>query len=228
MNYSAPLKAIIEKTEEQLHQGSSQYSHHFLHEMRRMTQSVESLESLANHRDPRLTEAAHTTRMAEASRKLGHTRDKYKERISALTQEGLTVIERDLKARANLTPTAYAQEIRSAFLSMTHKKRGEVLDKAITEGNSEILAAVLDAPELVTGLDRERREGYKEKLFLTVAPELVAQRDEIMEIFKVGLTVSDTVKKAIDESFDPVKVRKIEEQAQQHQEAAAKFEASLG
>lgn len=228
MNYSAPLKKIIEHTESRTQSVNSQYTHHLLHEMRRIAQSVESLESLVNHKDPKQTDAAHTYRIAEASRKLSSSREKYIERAWSLTQESARATELALHERANLTPTAYAPEIRAAFLKMTHKKRAETLEKAIKDGDSEVLAAVINAPELVTGLDKEMRENYKENLFLTVAPELVKERDQVMETFNACLTVSDTVKKAVENSFDPDKLREIEELTQQHQEAAAKFEASLG
>lgn len=117
-------------------------------------------------------------------------RDKIEEvqkRIDNGRRRALNVILDELKtvipaieAKANLKPNSYATEIRAALKAMkTQSERNREIDKAIANNDAAFLAAIIDAPEVVTGIPTNRRDVVKEQYFAKVAPTEVALRDEL-------------------------------------------------
>lgn len=97
----------------------------------------------------------------------------------------LTNAETELTAKvataANLKPDAYAAEIRASFKAMKLQDRQAALSQAVEDQNRQVLSAVMDAPEIVTGIPAQLTIALREKFNRDVAPFEMQQLDKLKE-----------------------------------------------
>lgn len=92
----------------------------------------------------------------------------------------LRTVEADLEKAANLKSNpAHFNAIVGTFGGMNPGERAEALSEIVEAGDGPTLAALLEAPALVSGLKAEQRANLKLQLFLKVNPSGVALRDQL-------------------------------------------------
>lgn len=100
----------------------------------------------------------------------------------------LTNAESELTAKvataANLKPDPYAAEIRASFKAMKLQDRQAALSQAVEDQNRQVLSAVMDAPEIVTGIPAQHTIALREKFNRDVAPFEMAQLDKLKDASK--------------------------------------------
>lgn len=227
VKHSLVLKTHVERLEKQLKDSSTTYARKHLMEVRKMATAVEGLERLALSRNLKDTPEAHMAKVASATKRLKTQNDNTINVIGDIYREGTLALDQSISREANLVPNKFAPEIRQAFNNMSHKDKMDVLNNSLKNKNTETLAAILEAPEILTGLNQDTRDRYKDSAEKALAPELYKQRELLNESFEVALAAEKTVRNAINDGFDPQKLAEIDAAEAKHQEAAQAFESAM-
>lgn len=227
VKHSLVLKTHVERLEKRLNDRSSSYARKHLMEIRKMASSVEGLERLALSRNLKDTPEAHLAKVASATKRLKTQSTNTLNSISETYREGAKALTESIQREANLVPNKFAPEIRQAFHGMSHKDKMDVLNNSLKNKNTETLAAILEAPEILTGLNEDTKARYRDSAEKMLAPELYQQREELNEAFEVALAAEKSMYNAIKEGFDPDKLAEIDAAEQKHQEAAQAFESAM-
>lgn len=227
MKYSKPIEVIAERMRAKLHDGSSLYSRRLHGHVVSISSQVAALEKLAVSKSPMETEERHAVRLAEASKKLAASRQNAEKSVYRVVAEAYDDLNAQIAKKANIIPDQHASEVRAALRSMKEKDRQAALQQALEEGNGPIIAAITDAPQILTGINPEMAGRFREIVEERKAPELVAERSQILDHFDSTLAVLRTVDRSVSEGFDPEKLRKIEEAERNFQNASGSFESSF-
>jgi len=119
---------------------------------------------------------------------------KWSQSITGLEAEltgAITDAEADLRQAANLkADPRYEAAILSKFVSMKPDGQAAMFNDLITAGDGPSLAALLEAPVVLTGLTADRKVELKAALCAKVAPKQVALRDELLKAKQAVLDAS--------------------------------------
>ena len=227
MKHSAPINAILKRQREANAKRENTYSLQHTVQIAQIAKAVESLENLSINKSPIDTDAAHTLKLAKATENLKLKAQKMREDAHETYRSGLMDIESAIKKQAGLIADSNASEIRQALRMMKPEERHEALNNALKNGEGVIIAAIVDAPTLLTGIDPKLASRYQESLERMKAPDLVADRDSLNDSFTTALTVLKSVDNAINAGFDREKLQEISASEKRHQEAAMGFENAI-
>lgn len=98
----------------------------------------------------------------------------------ATAKAELKRVETDLETQANLKEVpAHYSSIVGTFQQFPAEQKMAALDKLVEQQDGPTLAAILNAPLLVTGLEPSQRDAMKAKMLLKVNPQGVALRDAL-------------------------------------------------
>lgn len=119
--------------------------------------------------------------------------------------------EAAMREKAGLTPGPYGQEIRSRLHAMNPGDRVKAVHDLIQAHDGQTLAAILDAPSMLTGLTQEDLGKYREQFYQIAVPDLVKARDTFRDLSEHVQAAVDTCRKISLEHNDPAKLRELEE-----------------
>lgn len=103
-------------------------------------------------------------------------------RTEAELARAIADAEDDLRHEANLKPDPrYEGVILSKFVGMKPSDQAALFGELVTAGDGPSLAALLNAPSVLTGLTEQRKVELKAALCAKVAPKHVALRDELLK-----------------------------------------------
>lgn len=227
VKYSKVLNQHYSRLSDRLKGSNNLHARRQLAQIQKMHAMVESLEKLAASRRPSETPEGHLLRIAEATRKIKAQRDAISETAHGILRDGVTDLDNAIASRVGLVEGKYAAEIRAAFRAMTPEQRSEALYQAAKSGDAETVAAITEAPSILSGVHDEVRTRTRELLENSKAPELVAQRADLFDSFDSVLASMSAVSKAAAEGFDPAKLAEIEKAEADHTERAQAFESAL-
>ena len=227
VKHSVVINHHVQRLERIISDKLSSYSHKHLMEMRKMASAVQGLERWAVSKNPKETNEAHMAKIASAAKRLGTESTKNLNLINDIYIEGLNSLDSAIKQEANLLPNKFAVEIRQMFGGMNNKQKMEVLNNALESKDSATMAAILEAPDMISGLNQDTRDRYKVAMEKMLAPELYQQRVELNDSYELSLAADRSIQNAIRDGFDPVKLAEIEEAEGVHQEAAREFESAM-
>lgn len=159
---------------------------------------------------------------------------KYEKTRKAAEQQLLTAAKRLQAAQDNArgamlnktklhAPTGRAAEIRATFRQLSEAERLAFLDKAVTTGSSEILAAVLDAPVELSMLPQDKVNAAQRVFIATHAPEY----EEITAALDTAQTRLELAYDAFLKESDDLRDKGVEQQAEEGQKAAQEASRAL-
>ncbi|MDI5987025.1 hypothetical protein QLQ85_19755 [Halomonas sp. M4R5S39] len=228
MKYSAPLKHIVQRLTASQKPNTSRHALKIHGHVKALANAVESMEAIATNRDPTQTEAAHEVRIAKAARQLMQHGEKMKAQLHDGMAEGLGDINGEIRTKNNFSAhPVYGPEVRHALRLMTDQQRHDVVRQALDKGDGQTMAAIMEAPEVTTGLDPKQMTAYREAFEKKHTPELVEQREELYESFDAGLVALRNADNAAREWLKPGRLREIEEAQERHSNATRSFESSV-
>jgi hypothetical protein len=105
--------------------------------------------------DDRITASANLFELEKLANGLADYAGRYDDVHSGLAA-AIKQKEAAVEAKVALTPSAYATEIRSVFLAMPSEDRSAAMAAAFKDGDKEVLAALVNAPAITHGCDREQ------------------------------------------------------------------------
>lgn len=120
-------------------------------------------------------------------------------------------------------PSARAAEIRATFRQLSENERLAFLDKAVNTGNSEILAAVLDAPVELSMLPQDKVNAAQRVYIAQHAPEY----EEVTTALDAAQMRLELAYDAFLKESDNLRDRGTEAQAEQGQKAAQEASKAL-
>lgn len=149
----------------------------------RLHSAAEALGTIATANDGS-GERAH--RLATASKKYLDAIQRTRADIEVRQAGGYASLSQEFAERVNLQPDRYANEIAQAFGRAEQKDRIAWLTKIAEEGDGRSLAAVQDAPEFVTGLDRETLAKFRGLMEQRHCPDIAEKR----QVFNADVEVA--------------------------------------
>jgi hypothetical protein len=114
-----------------------------------------------------------------------HERDRRVALATKSLQDELRRVEKELAQLANLVPIErHFAAICAAFQKMDAHERAEALDQLLEQQDGPTLAALIDAPSIVTGLTAHERNAIQHRLYERVSPtlfELLTQLEDLVQ-----------------------------------------------
>lgn len=193
-------------------------------EVLRLVISLEGLESIIEKRDPTITEAAHKLRVSQAAKKLTQRAADTLDKINDYSHDGLNRLSDRIDEVAGLRPNEYAGEIRTAVRALKPDERRNVLKRALDSGDAATVAALVDAPSVVTGIEPEFAGAMREGFISKRAPREIEARDLLLETLSLAVKSVGTVKSVASTAADEKGVQKIIREQQAADDARRNFE----
>lgn len=224
MRYSKIIEQHVKRLTEQANDKPSP----FLDEIRRIHRGVESLENLSANRDPMVTEEAHTAKIARSADRLKNEAERAHSRLTNTLVSRLGELHNRIVEQTGLVVRdQYAAEIRQALRLLPEKERFEAFNQALKDGDGQLIAAVSEAPALLSGIPKDMAARQFEALEKMKAGDLVNQRQALNESYDEAVAALRSVDTAVKKGFDPAKLKEIREAEQRHAEAAQGFDRAF-
>lgn len=219
---------IIEQHVKRLSDKAGDKPSPFTDEIRRIHRGVESLESLSSNRDPMITEAAHTATIARHADRLKDESELAHTRLANTLASRLGELHNRIKEQTGLVVRdQYAAEIRQALRLMPEKDRFAAFNQALKDGDGELIAAVSEAPSLLSGIPKDMAARQVDALEKMKAGDLVKQREALNDSYDEAVAALRSVDTAVKKGFDPAKLKEIREAEQRHAEAQHDFNTAF-
>ena len=219
MKYSNPLRFIADSVKKNITETSHPTMRQIHSELEMMTRQVQAVENLAANRSPHMTQEAHALMVANESKRLEKTLDKSSDRIQEKIRQGYINTHNQRDEILGLKQNAYAQEYRTALRGLSDKKRDRMLKQAIENQDSAFIAAVTQAPAVLSGLKEEIQERTQRQYYEKYAPALTKQLKELEDGISTSVTAVKNARTAAKQGFDPDKMREIAEAEAKHKAA---------
>lgn len=184
---------------------------------------AEALDRVARTRSPLDTPAAHAMKVAKMARTFQAEANSVMNRAAKTLAHGVQDAYRRIEERVNLTPDAFAAEIRQAVRALPTQERTALVERFIHENRGPELAAILKAPLVLTGLSEAERAAYEKSLFETHAQAELAEVETLEGLWSSVTTVMRAADDMAREFTDPETIATIEADAAAAKEAEAAF-----
>ncbi|MDF1613654.1 hypothetical protein [Desulfurivibrio dismutans] len=183
----------------------------------------EALDGVRRHKDPKSTAAAHLGRVEALTTKTLNT--VVSRARSAFDRLKLREGELNRKISEQLlTPTQDAGEIRAVLRAMNPADRSAAVSRAIQEGDSAVVSAVLGGQPLTVSFEARELAAFRKMAENKMTPDLVAQRAEIQRAKKLTADVLDSsVEISIEAQGSPAARKQFQEDSHRASEAEQKL-----
>jgi hypothetical protein len=196
-------------------------------EANRLKAGAEALDRVNSNRSPLDTPAAHALKVAKLARTFDKEITASLQRACRTWADGFNDAQRRIEEKINLTPDAFAGEIRTAFRSLSSKAKADLLLDLTEQNRGPELAAILKAPSVLTGLSDQERANYEKSVFARHAAAELGEQQKlqgVLDAFNVAQRAAGTF---VKELTDPGKLAAIERDAAASAAAGAAFDQSL-
>jgi hypothetical protein len=139
-------------------------------------------------------------------------------------RQAIAGYEAELVQAGRLIPTAQAAELRGIIRQTPEAERYSAILEAISNGQTDVVAAVLSAPSLASGLSDKNLAALKDHHLQTTAPDLLAKRRAAQFAQSKLTTAFDSLLMSADEFTAKDRATAIKAQ----QEASRQHDAALG
>jgi len=191
------------------------------HELNQLTQAASALGRLAESG----TSEQHRVRVTSAAKGYQDSLKRARSSLGEREQHGLQALTEARQERLGLRTDKFILPIVTAFQNAPDRKtRLEYLEQAVQTGDGRTLAALIESPEFVTGIDRATLSSYLESAERKHAPDLADRRemfDSDREVIARALEVGERI------AAQAVDLESIE-RAEQADAAEAELKAATG
>lgn len=159
-------------------------------------------------KDPQLTPEAHLLAVRRnADKWLPSVVTRIREAGEAADAE-VKAIDLAIRARVG-TPTQHASEIRAYLRSLGDEERHGVMETATKAGDTATVAAMLDAPAYLSGLNEKQQDAFR-RLYLDLhAKDLLDRKEAIQFGMKVNEGALQEAAAGLNKFFDAKTIAKI-------------------
>lgn len=196
-------------------------------EVNRLRQGVAALNSVNTNRSPLDTEAAHALKVAKMARKLDTEITATTNRSAQIWAAGFSDAERRIGEKINLTPDAFASEIRVAFRGLNTNAQGELIRDLVEQNRGPELAAIVKAPSVLTGITDAQREAYGEAIVARHASAELDEQKALEDVFTVVRAATRASASFVKDLTNPRMIEEIERGANAAEAAGSAFDQSM-
>lgn len=190
----------------------------------RLHSAAEALGTIASSNDG-TGERAY--QLASSSRRFLDSIQRAKTDISVRQAGGLQALGQEFAERVGLQSDRYANEIVQAFGRAERKDQVAWLSQIVESGDGRSLAAIMEAPEFVTGVDRKTLGEFRNLMEQQRAPDLAAKR----KVFEADVeTAQVAIEQASRVAQDVLQIKDVDSAVDDRQrvvEAQANFRAAV-
>lgn len=223
------VRALNERLNARLAEHNNTHANNFKGEHNRLLSGLDAIVHIRANPNIAETPAAHILRLSKAANKLKDEAAKAKTKAFNNYLQYKTAITSELMSVTGMDkPSPYASEIRAAVKGMEMKDRLEYLRQLAESGDGSSFAAIINAPEILTGVPRNIADDYSKVLFKSKAPELVQMESDVTEAMDIMEQTLQQIDMLSQEYSDPVTVSQIEEEIRKSLDAQAKFDSAMG
>lgn len=191
------------------------------HEINQITSAARALAQLAESGKSE----QHIQRTTLAAQRYQKALNRARDSLSEREQIGLQSLAESRRERLGMQTDKFVLPIVTAFQNAPDRKtRLQWLDQAVAEGDGRTLAALADAPEFATGIDRKTLNSYLETAEFRHAPDLAEKReafDSDRQAVASALTIGERI------AIAAVDLESVEK-AEQADKAEAELNAATG
>jgi len=196
-------------------------------EAERLQRGAEALDSVRRNRSPLDTKEAHTLKVAKAARKYEAEIEAARGRAHEIFGRGASEINGRIVEKVDLRPSAFAQEIRTAFRELDSQGKVKLINELVDGNRGPELAAIVDAPSVLTGISDQQRAMYRQAIISKHAADEVDEQEKLSEVFFASLDTAKAATGLVRRLVDPGELAHIEHVDAQAKEASAAFNESL-
>jgi hypothetical protein len=196
-------------------------------ELNRLRLTAEALDNLNRNRSPLDTPAAHALKVGKRAKAFNSEVTNTLNRGLQIWAAARVAAEKRIAEKVDLKPNAFAQEIRTAFRALDSQKQLELLSEWIKENKGPEMAAIVEAPSFLAGIDDKRKAAFKKAI---IGRHAGAELDEIEKLDALSETFNAATKAAGDFATgltDPAALSDIERRAAEADAADEAFNQSL-
>jgi hypothetical protein len=196
-------------------------------EIARLRGGAEALANVAGNRSPLDTEGAHALKVGKMARKFDSEVTVSMNRAIDFMRSGTQDVQRRIQEKVNLTPDAFAAEIRAAFRTLDAKGKANLINALVKENRGPELAAIVKAPSVLTGISDQQRASYEQMIVATHAAEEMDELAKLTDVFDTTLAAQNTAGNFARNLTDPHNLAAIERGAAASEAAGTAFDQSL-
>lgn len=193
----------------------------------RLRRGAEALDNVRRNRSPLDTKEAHTLKVAKAARKYEAEVEAVRGRAHEIFGRGIGEISGRIVNKVDLKPSAFAQEIRTAFRELNSKAKTELINELVAGNRGPELAAIVDAPSVLTGISDQQRSMYRQAIISKHAAAEMDEQEKLTDVFEASLDAAKAATGLVRRLADPGELAHIEHVDAAAKEASAAFNESL-
>ena len=196
-------------------------------EVNKLRNGAEALDKVRANRSPLDTREAHALKVGKLAKQFESEAIASLNRSIQYWAEGYDDIERRIAQKVDLTPNAFAQEIRSAFRTLSRKDKIELLGQLVKENRGPELAAIVKAPSVLSGISDDERAKFEESIIGMHASAEIEERAKLEDVFNAMNRAQDTASNIVKRFRDPAQLADIERAAADADAAGDAFTQSM-
>lgn len=141
--------------------------------------SLDSLETMRQTPDPRMTTAGHFDAVnSKADEMLQKIQERQETALNTGIQEAMKLRQK-INDQTILHENSHSAEIRGRLAAMPQEERRALLDEAVETGQPELVAAVVKAPAMLSGMEQAEADGLRRQYVQKHAGELLGVLDAV-------------------------------------------------
>jgi len=137
--------------------------------------------AVANNADPTQGEDAHVAKAQAAAEKLAEAVSEAEKKLVQAEIDSAVALSEAFDQHDGLTPSPYAQEIRSVVRGLSETEKVTFLKEMMDKGDGAILGSLLKVPSILTGIDQATKDSFLETWRARTCPSLIARRERCKE-----------------------------------------------
>ena len=186
--------------------------------------SARALEGMRANADPTITQAAHDKKIISNAARLAERTKQVESELHRALGAGISEIQSRIDAKVNLkADDKYASEIRATIRQMPMADKLRTLAELAAKNNGSALAAITEAPSILTGVPELHQKQYRDMILNTHATSELAERAALNDAFFATIRVTEVAGELARDLNDATRLMEINKGV----DAAAAAEASF-
>lgn len=158
--------------------------------------------------DPQLTPEAHLLAVQRKGRAWLNTMVERSDAVQQAAGAEVKALDSAIRAKVG-TPTQHAAEIRTYLRGLDPETRHGALEEAAKAGDAATMAAMLDAPGYLSGLNQQQQDAFRQLYLQIHAKDLLDRRSAVALAQEVNAKAISEAMRGYEEFFDPATIGKI-------------------
>lgn len=205
------------------------HAHHraIVARLSQLADAVSGLDRIAMTPDPAQTKAAHALRIKTAAKSLEAKANSIAEMVGGSVRSATIDLDAAIDNIAGLKADSYAAEVRQAVRAMPQKERDATLLRAVESGQASVVAALTDAPDVVTGFSGDLSSRMRDQFRKTHAKEPYEALTRLHDLYSSSSVLIESAKRITREVTNERYLAEIHAAQEASRAASEAFQGSL-